>query len=83
MALIGDRYGTCYMGSKIHKNEFEALKSEMNVDELKFSYEQFKFDTQDIIDYCYKLDMNSSLSNHLFYKLLDIELLTETFQVKN
>jgi len=53
----------------------------MNFDELKFTYDLFKFETDDIIDYCYKLDMNSRKSDYLFYKLLDIELLTEKFQV--
>ena len=71
-ALIGDRYGGPYLPATINKNEFNYLKNEMDLNDLKFEFKDLNFQTNDIMDCCYKIDENTKEDDKHVYRLLDI-----------
>jgi len=77
-ALIGDRYGGPYLPATIHKNEFNYLKNEMDLNDLKFEFKGLNFQTNDIMDCCYKKDENTKEDDKHVYRLLDIDSISKS-----
>lgn len=59
-AILSHRYGQAYLQSKIQIDEFLKIRQMMNNDELEVTFEkgEYKFYTDNIIDFAYKLDEN-------------------------
>ena len=71
--MIGDRYGSPYLPSIIPKNEFELIKSEISADQKQFFYDKFNFKIENILEFCYELDLTSKTNDS--YQLLDVYLI--------
>ena len=79
--MIGQRFGAQYLPIEIDMQEFQHLKSEIDSENAKFEFnnEGYSFKVDDIIERCYKCDLNVTPN---VYRLVDMGyIITESTSV--